>query len=170
MLLRPLLLLAILLLRPILALVAIAFLLAARLLALLGLLLLLRLVVVAALVVIAVAVVVIAVVVDILATRAALLVELRAAFAQHAEIMVGELQPIFGLHPVAGELRIARETLVFLEQLRRIATLALVAGIAPAVARHSRGTLATTTATATRAVLTIIDQRVCPRRTGANRA
>ncbi len=159
LLLGPILLLTVLLLRPILAFVAIAFLLAARLLLLL--LLLQRLVVVAALVVIAFAVVVIAVVVDSLATRAALLVELRAAFAEHAEIMIGELQPIFGLDPVASLLRIARETLVFLEQLRRIATLALVAGVAPAiVARHSLGTLlSTTTATATDAVLTIIDQR-----------
>jgi hypothetical protein len=155
------------LLLPILTLVAIAFLLPARLVALLLLGLLLRglllqgLIVVAALVVIAFAVIIITVVVDSLAARAALLVELGAAFTEHAEIMIGELQPIFGLHAVASLLRIAREALVFLEQLRRIATLALVTGIAPAiVARHSLGTLlSTTTATATDAVLTIIDQR-----------
>lgn len=78
--------------------------------------------------------------------------------------MVRKLQPIFGLHPITGLLRIARETLVFLEQLRRIAPLALVAGVASAiVARHSLGALlSTTTATATDAVLTIIDQRVGP--------
>lgn len=97
-------LLAVLLLRPILTLVAIAFL-ATRLITLLLLgLLLLRRIIVAALVVIAVAIVIIAVIIDILAARPALLVELRAAFAEHAEIMIGELQPIFGLHPVTGEL------------------------------------------------------------------
>jgi hypothetical protein len=125
-------------------------------------LLLLGLVIVAAILVIAFAVVVIAVVIDILAARTALLVEFRPTFAQHAEIMVGELQPIFGLHSVTGKLRVTRQTLVFFEQLRGIATLALVAGVAPAVARHSRGTLSTATATATRAVLTIIDQRIGP--------
>ena len=131
------------------------------LLGLLGLLGLLRLIVVAvhlAVEAFALAIVVI-VVIDVLTPRAALFVEPRAAFAEHAEIMVGELEIIFGLNAVTRKLGIARHALVFLEQLRRIATLPVVAGVAPAVARHSLGTLSTTAATATRAVLTIIDQK-----------
>ena len=131
------------------------------LLGLLGLLGLLRLIVVAvhlAVEAFALAIVVI-VVIDVLTPRAALFVEPRAAFAEHAEIMVGELEIIFGLNAVTRKLGIARHALVFLEQLRRIATLPIVASVAPAVARHSLGTLSTTAATATRAVLTIIDQK-----------
>ena len=131
------------------------------LLLLLGLLGLLRLIVVAvhlAVEAFALAIVVI-VVIDVLTPRAALFVEPRAAFAEHAEIMVGELEIIFGLNAVTRKLGIARHALVFLEQLRRIATLPIVASVAPAVARHSLGTLSTTAATATRAVLTIIDQK-----------
>ena len=153
------LLLAILSIRTILLLVT------ARLLALIFLLLLLlglmRLIVVAvhlAVEAFALAIVVI-VVIDVLTPRAALFVEPRAAFAEHAEIMVGELEIIFGLNAVTRKLGIARHALVFLEQLRRIATLPIVAGVAPAVAGHSLGTLSTTAATATRAVLTIIDQK-----------
>jgi hypothetical protein len=112
---------------------------------------------------------VVIILVDIFAPRAALFVEAGAAFAQHAEIMVRELQIIFGLDTVAGELRITRHAFVFFEQLRRIATLPLIAGIAPAaVATHSGGTLSTTTATA--AVLTIVDQRVGPRHMALRRA
>ena len=153
------LLLAILSIRTILLLVT------ARLLALVFLLLLLlglmRLIVVAvhlAVEAFALAIVVI-VVIDVLTPRAALFVEPRAAFAEHAEIMVGELEIIFGLNAVTRKLGIARHALVFLEQLRRIATLPIVAGVAAAVTRHSLGTLSTTAATATRAVLTIIDQK-----------
>ena len=153
------LLLAILSIRTILLLVT------ARLLALILLLLLLlgllRLIVVAvhlAVEAFALAIVVI-VVIDVLTPRAALFVEPRAAFAEHAEIMVGELEIIFGLNAVTRKLGIARHALVFLEQLRRIATLPIVAGVAAAVTRHSLGTLSTTAATATRAVLTIIDQK-----------
>ena len=40
-----------------------------------------------------------------------------AEIAQHAEIMVGELEIIFGLDPVARKLRIAREVAVFLDHL-----------------------------------------------------
>jgi hypothetical protein len=153
------LLLAILSIRTILLLVT------ARLLALIFLLLLLlglmRLIVVAvhlAVEAFALAIVVI-VVIDVLTPRAALFVEPRAAFAEHAEIMVGELEIIFGLNAVTRKLGIARHALVFLEQLRRIATLPIVAGVAAAVTRHSLGTLSTTAATATSAVLTIIDQK-----------
>ena len=131
------------------------------LLLLLGLMRLMRLIVVAvhlAVEAFALAIVVI-VVIDVLTPRAALFVEPRAAFAEHAEIMVGELEIIFGLNAVTRKLGIARHALVFLEQLRRIATLPIVAGVAAAVTRHSLGTLSTTAATATSAVLTIIDQK-----------
>ena len=61
--------------------------------------------------------------------------------------MVGELEIIFGLDAVAGELRVARHALVFLEQLRGIAALAIVLAIAsgltaefwpPLVPHHGR--------------------------------
>ncbi len=98
------------------------------------------------------------------AAARALLVEARARFAQHAEIMVGKLEVIFGLHPVAGKLRVARHALVLLVQLRGIAPLALVARITAATpAGHARGLLptATTTAPITATVstsLAIVDQ------------
>ncbi len=153
------------LLRLLLAILSILLLVTARLLALILLLLLLlgllRLIVVAvhlAVEAFALTIVVI-IVIDVLTSRAALFVEARATFAEHAEIMVGELEIIFGLNAVTRKLGIARHALVFLEQLRRIATLPIVAGVAAAVTRHSLGTLSTTAATATSAVLTIIDQK-----------
>ena len=171
-LLLPVLLLAVLLL-AVRAFVTIALLLATRLFVLLlpGLLLgLLRGLIAIVVAVIAFAIVVV-IIVDAFTAGAALLVIFGAAFAQHPEIMVRELQPIFGLDAVTGELRIARQALVFLEQLRRIATLTLVAGVAAtAVARHSWGTLSTAAATAATVLLTIVDQRVCPCGTGAVRA
>jgi hypothetical protein len=91
-----------------------------------------------------------------------------AGFAQHTEIMVGELEIIFGQHPIARLLRIARQRLVFLEQLRRVAARTVVDPVAtfgPAttttaaavIAARTVLALATTTATAT-GLLTIIDQ------------
>jgi hypothetical protein len=69
--------------------------------------------------------------------------------------MVGELQIIFSLHPVAGELRVARHALVFLEQLGGVAALAIVL----AVPRLSAEVLAPLTPTAApAAALSIIDQ------------
>jgi hypothetical protein len=69
--------------------------------------------------------------------------------------MVRELQVIFGLDTVAGELRVARHALVFLEQLGGIAALPVVL----AVARLSAEALASLSPTAaTAAALTIIDQ------------
>ena len=59
-----------------------------------------------------------------------LILEARAAFAEHAEIMVRELQIIFGLDAVARELRVARHALVFFEQLGGIAALAIVLAVA----------------------------------------
>jgi hypothetical protein len=84
-----------------------------------------------------------------------LIFEPRPILAQNAEIMVRELQKIFGLDAVARKLRVACHALVFLEQLRRIAALAIVLP----VARLSAEVLASLpTTTAPTAALTIIDQ------------
>jgi hypothetical protein len=57
------------------------------------------------------------VVVHVLVARATgiLVFEPRPALAQHAKIMVGELEIIFGLDAVARELRVARHAFVFFE-------------------------------------------------------
>jgi len=89
-----------------------------------------------------------------LATRV-LFLEPRAALAQHAEIMVGELQVIFGLDAVARKLRVARHALVFLEQLGGVAALAIVLPVAR-LATEVLPPLAAAAAPA--AALTIIDQ------------
>jgi hypothetical protein len=69
--------------------------------------------------------------------------------------MVGELQIIFGLHPVAGELHVARHALIFFEQLRGIAALAVVLPVAR-LSAHALGPLPAAAAPA--ATLSIIDQ------------
>ncbi len=79
--------------------------------------------------------------------------------------MVGELEIIFGLDAVAGELRVARQRLVLFQQLGGIAALAIVLAIAVRTAGHTLGTLSTAAATA--AALTIVDQSFVPCRTGA---
>jgi hypothetical protein len=94
----------------------------------------------------------------------ALLFVSSAAFIEHAEIVIGELEIIFGLDTVPGELRVAGHVLVFFKQLRRVATLAIVAGVAT-VAGHALGTLSTATTTA--AALTVVDQTDVPCRTCA---
>jgi hypothetical protein len=69
--------------------------------------------------------------------------------------MVRELEIIFGLDAVAGELGIARHALVFLEQLGGIAALPVVL----AVSRLSAEVLAPLSPTAaTAAALSIVDQ------------
>ena len=80
--------------------------------------------------------------------------------------MIRKLQIIFGLDTVAGQLGVARHALIFLEQLRRITTLPIILAIAAIIiAGHAPGLLSTAAATA--AALTIIDQSEFPRRTGA---
>jgi hypothetical protein len=71
--------------------------------------------------------------------------------------MVRILQIIFALDAVAGKLRVARHALVFFEELRGIATLAIVLAVArlPA-AEVPTSTLSPTTAPA--AALSIVDQ------------
>ena len=83
----------------------------------------------------------------------------RAAFGEHAEIMVGELEIIFRKHPVARLLRIARERLVLFEQLWGIATRAVIDAIAEfgSSVLRALAILATPAATAT-GLLAIIDQ------------
>ncbi len=109
---------------------------------------------------------IIAVIVLVIIATALLLVEPRPGIAQHAEIMVGELQIIFGLDAIAGKLGVARHALIFLVQLGGIATLPVIAGVAAAIAGHAAGLLSAAAATA--AALTIIDQSEFPRRTGAS--
>ena len=71
--------------------------------------------------------------------------------------MVRILQVIFGLDAVAGELRIARERLVFFKQLRRITAMPVVLPVAGTAGHALR---ALSTAATTTAALTIIDQLV----------
>ncbi|KQM88937.1 hypothetical protein ASE70_16855 [Sphingomonas sp. Leaf22] len=90
---------------------------------------------------------------------ATLFLDTRATGFEHAEIMVGELEVIFGVHPIAGALGVGGEVLVLFQQLRRIATRAIVdaiAVVARIAAAGSRLTLSTATATA--AGLTIVHQ------------
>jgi hypothetical protein len=96
------------------------------------------------------------VVVAIVATLPALLFEARAAFAEHPIIMVSELQIIFGLNPIAGKLGVPRHALVLFEELRRIATLAIVLAVAVRPAAKILRPLPS--ATTTPAALTIVDQ------------
>jgi hypothetical protein len=71
--------------------------------------------------------------------------------------MIGVLEILFGLDPVAGELRIARERLILLEKLRSVAALAVVLTIAGTAGHALR---ALSTAATTTAALTIINQLV----------
>src|SRR5205085_5893046 len=84
-----------------------------------------------------------------------LLLEAGAVLAKYPEVVVGELQIVFGLNAVPSQLRITRHALVFLEQLGGIAALPVVLPIAGLSADILS---ALPTATATAATLTIIDQ------------
>jgi hypothetical protein len=86
-----------------------------------------------------------------------LILEPRAGFAQHAEVVIRELEIIFGLHTVAGELRIAGHVLVLFEQLRGVAPAALFAATAATAASTETSRLLTPT-TATAAALAIVHQ------------
>jgi hypothetical protein len=65
------------------------------------------------------------------------------------------LKIIFGLDPVAGKLGVARQALVFFEQLGGVAALAIITGVS-GIAGHSLRTLSA--AATTTAALTIVDQ------------
>jgi hypothetical protein len=71
--------------------------------------------------------------------------------------MVRELQIIFGLHTVSGELRVAGHVLVLFKQLRGIAAAALLAATAASAASTETSRLLTST-TATAAALAIVHQ------------
>ena len=92
------------------------------------------------------------------ATPALLFFLPRAIVGENAKVMIRELQIIFGVHPVTLRLGIARQVLVFLKKLGRIAARTIVDAIAriaaPAVTLRARVVPA-----ATAAGLTIIDQR-----------
>ncbi len=100
-----------------------------------------------------------------------LILEPAALIAQHPEIMVGELEIIFGVHPVALTLRIRREVLVLLVKLVRIAARAVIDTIAVVGTTLTALTRAATivaaaatvaTATAPSLLLPIIDQACRP--------
>ena len=95
------------------------------------------------------------VLVGVIVTLAALILEAGAAFAQHPEIMVSILQIIFGLDAITRELRVARHALVFFEQLRSVAALAIVLPVSR-LSTEALAPLAPTAAPAS--ALTIIDQ------------
>jgi len=82
----------------------------------------------------------------------------RAAFRHDPEIVIRELEIILRQNTIALKLRLARQILVFLKHLRRIAarpvinTAAIVLAATTVVARR------TTTASATTTLLTIIKQ------------
>lgn len=70
--------------------------------------------------------VIVAVVITIVAVTRLLLVLPGLEIGLHAEIVIGELQIIFRVHPVIIHLRILRELLVFLQKLSGIAARAIV--------------------------------------------
>jgi hypothetical protein len=95
-----------------------------------------------------------------------LFLEASAAFAEHAVIMIGILQVIFGLYAVAAKLRVARHALVFLKKLGGVAALAIVLTVAVGPSTEVLGPLAATAAAA--ATLSIIDQMRFPSKAEAS--
>ncbi len=93
-----------------------------------------------------------------------LLLEARPGLREDAEIVIGELEVIFGVDAVALHLRVARKILVFLKKLGGVATGAVVDAVAIAlvgVATTTLLALATTAAPAAVVRLTIVYQRLC---------
>ena len=86
-----------------------------------------------------------------------LVLEAGAGLTEHTEIMVRELEIIFGLDAVAGKLGVTRHVLVLFEQLRGIATAALLTAVAASAASPETSRLLTP-ATATAAALAIVHQ------------
>ncbi|MBB5712260.1 hypothetical protein FHT02_003517 [Sphingomonas xinjiangensis] len=119
-------------------------------------LLLLRLLLLAA---IGIELVIAAVHVVALATLLILFFEARAGFAQHPKIVIGELEIIFGVDPVALALRVRGQVLVLFVQLGSVAPRAIVDPAAIALVAATRALLLLTTTAATAAVsLTIVHQ------------
>ncbi len=100
------------------------------------------------------------------ATPLLIFLKARARFAQHAKIMVGELQIIFGIDAVALHLRVPRERFILLQQLGRIAACAIIDPVAIVGTPGITPRCALPPTTATAAGLTIIDQVLlssCPK-------
>lgn len=97
-----------------------------------------------------------------------LLLEPAALVAQHAEIMIGELEVIFGVDAIALALRVRGQVLVLFVQLVGVAAGAAVDPIAIVGTPLPTGPLttitvaATTTTAATTTGLPIVDQAACP--------
>jgi len=94
-----------------------------------------------------------------LAAHRLLVVRPAALVREDTEIMIRELQIIFGVHPIALTLRVRRHVLVLLVQLAGVAARAAVDAIAVVTLSLAAATLRplpTTAATAT--VLTVVDQ------------
>jgi len=91
-----------------------------------------------------------------------ILFDARLVVVEDAEIMIGKLEIIFRIHPIALHLRVASKVPVLLQQLRGIATCATVDAIAVIrTARVSATLRALSTTTATAADLPVVYQRVC---------
>jgi len=93
--------------------------------------------------------------IGIVALTGALVLEAGAVLAENSEIMVGVLEVILGLDPVARELGVARQALVLLEQLGGVAALAVVLAIARLSAEIGAPL---SSAAAPAAALSLIDQ------------
>ena len=91
------------------------------------------------------------------ATLGLLFLKAGAILFKHTEIMVRVLKIIFGLDPIARELRVARQRLIFFKKLSGVAALAVVLP-STGIAGHALRALSTAAATA--AALTIVDQLV----------
>ncbi len=87
------------------------------------------------------------------------IVALHFAIGDHAEIVIGELQEIFGLHAIIVQLRFLRQLAVFFQQLRGIATRAAVnpvALIAAVTAASAAIAVAATTPTIVAIVVAVV--------------
>ena len=87
----------------------------------------------------------------------ALLLEAGAILVEDAEIMLRELEKIFGLDAIALHLRVAGERLVFLQELGGIAARAIVLAVVARIRALVRRA-GSAAAAAPAATLTIVDQ------------
>ncbi|MBB5713745.1 hypothetical protein FHS94_000564 [Sphingomonas aerophila] len=99
------------------------------------------------------------------ATTLLTLVEPATALVQDAKIVIGELQVIFGVDPIALHLGVAGQVLVLFVQLVGVAARPVVdpvAAIGPTGVAALTLTVTPATTTATAAGLPIVDQKSCP--------
>jgi hypothetical protein len=87
-----------------------------------------------------------------------LLFEAGAALAQDTEIMVRELEEIFGLNAIAGELGVARHALIFLKELRGIPALAIVLAVPRLSTKVPAAAASLSPAAAPATALSVVDQ------------